>query len=246
MSACLYPPLAHDHVGVHVGVLSAAKLVSRLIGEPASEAVDHALATVLALYADGLVAVSDEQAAGIALLAAATKGEELQGWSQLAVMNLTATAAILKGRVLGLHASPEDALDYTMTKVGMAKSSDPRILAQPSQLLFALFVACKALGMREVPDKMMVAFDRRPIGCFVPDSYLQYHDPQMVMGRNVVQYIGEGMFTVEDFERGFLSEVSQSEERALSELSAVDLAWPVIASAILGDRMPPTSLALST
>jgi hypothetical protein len=83
----------------------------------------------------------------------------------------------------------------------------------------------------------MRAFDRFAVNLFVPASYSDFGKPIIREGENFTLCIGEGVWSVDDYDREFRAMAGDTLVRAASSLTANSLALAVLASELFPDRV---------
>src|SRR5918993_829763 len=168
-----YLPLRVSRI---LGWLASTILVDDLLGaeDRAEEDVRRTIALVVDAYEGSLVALSDEQAPHVYLLA---KACQLRGWEDLGRRILRPYFDSLEsvgGSVSRAGLESAEAFRYVMQRAAGQLGQELKILAGPSQFIPSLMVAGAAFELDGEWNPHLPAFDGRYLDLYRPDDYSEF------------------------------------------------------------------------
>ena len=168
-----YLPLRVSRI---LGWLASTILVDDLLGaeDRAEEDVRRTIALVVDAYEGSLVALSDEQAPHVFLLA---KACQLRGWEDLGRRILRPYFDSLEsvgGSVSRAGLESAEAFRYVMQRAAGQLGQELKILAGPSQFIPSLMVAGAAFGLDGEWNRRLLAFDGRYLDLYLPHDYREF------------------------------------------------------------------------
>ena len=232
-----YLPLRVSRI---LGWLASTILVDDLLGaeDRAEEDVRRTIALVVDAYEGSLVALSDEQAPHVFLLA---KACQLRGWEDLGRRILRPYFDSLEsvgGSVSRVGLESAEAFRYVMQRAAGQLGQDLKILAGPSQFIPGLMLAGAAFGFDGEWNRHLLAFDGRYSDLYLPHDYGEFGAKNIQNGTNFNPRVGHDFWTlsdlVEQFEATHCPAMASNETIRAGEARGLC----VLAAYLLPDRMP--------
>jgi hypothetical protein len=148
-------------------------------------------------YPLSISAMSDEQAAHlVSAVAGLTKHGLIDECADL--LGLLFHSAFANGDHIATPSIPADKIVEFLEARHSKTTASRKLLAHPSQLIFAMLLAADRLGLHDEIDAGMLDLDHVVINAFVPDTYSDYALERIEDGFNATFNIGHGVWTVED------------------------------------------------
>jgi hypothetical protein len=232
-----YLPLRVSRI---LGWLASTILVDDLLGaeDRAGEDVRRTIALVVDAYEGSLVALSDEQAPHVFLLA---KACQLRGWEDLGRRILRPYFDSLEsvgGSVSRAGLESAEAFRYVMQRAAGQLGQELKILAGPSQFIPSLMVAGAAFGLDGEWNRRLLAFDGRYLDLYLPHDYREFGAKNIQNGTNINPRVGHDFWTLSDLVEQFKAThcPAMASNEAIRATESRGLC--VLAAYLLPDRMP--------
>lgn len=216
-----------------LGWIGAGFLIDRILGSNSAESQYFDLSEqIVASYSNSLVAVSDEQAPFLYLF---FKGCEECGRDALArdvLLRIYASFAERGGKVTRVGVDGGGVFNYLLSLTNSELGQAPPPTANLSYLCPVLLLFGEKLGLGG--DWQLRDLDRLSIAYFLPKTYRDFSEKNIIHGMNHTLKIGFGMWSLSDFKREFdktLNSVAMADDQE-------ELALAILAAILLPDRIP--------
>ncbi len=236
LSDLYYLPLRVSRL---LGWVGCSLVVDALLEQGDQEAADQCAVLVDLLvehYSGSFAAVGDEQAAWLHLFTAACEQRSWVDRATTVLDRIFASLASVQGAIAKPHLPGEVAFEYLLAR-SQRVAGPHRALARPVQLLPVLLLHGARLERAAEWDFEMRAFDRLAVNLFVPATYSDFGMPFIREGENFTLCIGDGVWSLDEYDREFRSMAGDAVLRAASSLPKSSLALAVVASELFPDRV---------
>jgi hypothetical protein len=201
-----------------LGLIGALALTEQLLSfdrENKTVCYREIAKSLLDTYSKTLVALDDEQAAPLYIF---LKAAHMLGWNdegKCVVEAIYADAAFRSGAFNRLDSDGEGALEHFLTISKSQFCGSRRMHANPTSLLPIIFLGGIWFGCSQEWD--LRVFDRKNIGLFFPNDYLEFNQNVMCHGQTHTWQIGFGIWHVEEFAAEFRNIIcSRTDDTSLS------------------------------
>jgi hypothetical protein len=188
-------------------------------------------------YSSSFVAVSDEQAPYVYLIAQAASRAGATSAVAEPLSRIFQDFVHRKGHIADAHMEEANTFRFLMRRSSGTEGDARELLANPSHLGAVMLSMTTDAATEEQRDRTLRALDHHSIGIFIPESFLHF-GYDLMHGVNNVFQIGRGIWSMKDFRTEFIAECVPALHNDPSWNAPSVQALAIIAALVFPDRIP--------
>jgi hypothetical protein len=224
-----------------LGYLWSQVLLDNMTDTKDQEFLDQVVAltsTIYSAYAGSFVAVSDEQAPYIYVMAQAASSAHAGKTISDAINSIFQDLVAHRGDLARANIEPSNLLRFLLGRGHHSERAAPELLANPSQLLAVFLSLSGDLVDEREWDKKLRALDHQSLVVFIPKSFRQFGYQIIRDGINNVFKVGHGIWSLGDFRLEFASECRPVLDRDSSFKETPVQVLSIVSTLVFPDRIP--------